>query len=98
MIKISVRSNFSMTPGARYPEEGEFSGQEFREKILEPSLRMAIKDKTILEVDLSGTAGFGIAFLEESFGGLVRSGFTPRELAMHLLITCPDGDSEGQAY
>lgn len=72
MIKISIALDFSRTPGARFPEEGDFSGKDFREKILLPKLKEAIKEKKKLEVDLDGTAGMGTSFLEEAFGGLIR--------------------------
>ncbi|MDY9918551.1 protein of unknown function [Porphyromonadaceae bacterium KH3R12] len=71
-MKIKIASDFSRIPGARFPEEGDFSGQQFRQEILLPKLKEAIDIKEILEIDLDGTAGLGTSFLEESFGGLIR--------------------------
>ncbi len=71
-MEINIALDFSRIPGARYPEEGDFSGQEFRQKILLPKLQEAIKKQEKLTVNLDGTAGLGTSFLEESFGGLVR--------------------------
>ena len=71
-MEINIALDFSRIPGARYPEEGDFSGQEFRQKILLPKLQEAIKKQEKLTVILDGTAGLGTSFLEESFGGLVR--------------------------
>ena len=71
-MKIKIASDFSRIPGARFPEEGDFSGQQFRQEILLPKLKKAIDNKEILEIDLDGTAGLGTSFLEESFGGLIR--------------------------
>ena len=71
-MEIKIATMFSWIPGARFPEEGDFSGQEFRQKILVPTLKEAIKKKERLEIDLDGTAGFGTSFLEEAFGGLLR--------------------------
>ena len=71
-MKIKIAIDFSRIPGARFPEEGDFSGQEFRQKILLPKLKEAIEKKEKLEIDLDGTAGLGTSFLEESFGGLIR--------------------------
>lgn len=72
MIKINIANDYSKTPGARYEIEGAYSGEKFRNEILLPKLRNAIKDNILLEVTLDGTAGFGTSFLEEAFGGLIR--------------------------
>lgn len=71
-MKINIAVDFSRIPGARYPEEGDFSGQEFRQTILLPKLQEAIKKKEMLTISLDGTAGLGTSFLEESFVGLIR--------------------------
>ncbi len=71
-MKIKIATDFSRIPGARYPIEGDFSGQEFRKKILLPQLKEAINNHEELIIDLDGTAGLGTSFLEESFGGLIR--------------------------
>ena len=71
-MKINIAIDFSRIPGARYPEEGDFSGQEFRQTILLPKLQEAIKKKEMLTINLDGPAGLGTSFLEESFGGLIR--------------------------
>ena len=71
-MKINIAVDFSRIPGARYPEEGDFSGQEFRQTILLPKLQEAIKKKEMITINLDGTAGLGTSFLEESFGGLIR--------------------------
>lgn len=71
-MKIKIATDFSRIPGARFPEEGDFSGQEFRQNVLLPKLKEAIEKQEKLEIDLDGTAGLGTSFLEESFGGLIR--------------------------
>jgi hypothetical protein len=71
-MKIKVANDFSRIPCARFLSEGDFPGEEFREKILLPKLREAIEKNEKLEIDLDGTAGLGTSFLEESFGGLIR--------------------------
>ena len=50
-MKINIAVDFSRIPGARYPEEGDFSGQEFRQTILLPKLQQAIKKKEIHTID-----------------------------------------------
>ena len=71
-MNIKLAQHFSKTPGARYPSEGAFSAQDFREKWLRPNLQEAINKNVKLEIDIDGTAGIGTSFLEESFGGLIR--------------------------
>ncbi len=70
MIKtISIKEDFTMTPGGRDRASGAFSAEEFRDDILIPELKKNY-DKTI--IDLDGVAGYANSFLEEVFGGLAR--------------------------
>lgn len=69
MKTISVALDFTRFPAGRLKRNGSTSGQEFRERFLEPSLRA---NERIL-VDLDGTIGYGSSFLEEAFGGICRS-------------------------
>lgn len=73
MRKLKIATEFSRIPGARYEHEGAFPGEDFREKHLYPEISDAIKSGEKLEIDLDGTAGLGTSFLEESFGGLIRT-------------------------
>jgi len=63
--------SFTSTPGGRYRSDGEYSGQEFREKYIEPYMESTPAEES-LEIDLDGVEGYATAFLEEVFGGLVR--------------------------
>lgn len=93
-ITINVAKDFSPIPGARYPKEGDYSGQEFRTKFLAPKLKEAIEKNIILLVDLDGTLGYGTSFLEEAFGGLIRSDkFKFDEIKKHLRFSCLDDPS-----
>ena len=65
---VSIANDFSKYPGGRFPEDGEFSGQEFRERFLEPAV---IKQERT-RICFDGTRGYGSSFLEEAFGGLMR--------------------------
>jgi hypothetical protein len=67
-VLIDVAKQFSSTPGGRYINESLWSGQEFRERILEP---LVTQNKRLV-IDLDGPEGFTTSFLEEAFGGLVR--------------------------
>lgn len=90
---IVVGSDFSDTPGGRYLEDGPFSGQRFREELLIPALTN--NEKVV--VDISGVEGYGSSFLEEVFGGLVRSKtFTKEELETKL--SCVATDASKHCY
>lgn len=90
-LTINIAKDFSPIPGARYPIEGDFSGQEFRQNILAPKLKEAIQTKTILTINLDGTLGYGTSFLEEAFGGLIRTDkFSYAEIMGHLKLICND--------
>lgn len=80
MIKVSDYSKF---PYRRHAPEGDFSGEFFRERILIPALESSAK----VTVDLNGVLSLGSSFLEEVFGGLIRSGkFTLAALRQKLDI------------
>ena len=70
-MEISILKDFSRTPGFRYRSDGPYSGEEFRESILEPLFEDPSTDEKI-EIDLDGVAGYATSFLEEAFGGLAR--------------------------
>ena len=80
MVQIAIAVDFTRFPGGRYRELGKFSGQEFREDRLIPLLETEENVRVLLD----GTEGYGSSFLEEAFGGLVRSGFTREELEAKL--------------
>ena len=71
MATINIAKDFVTTPGARYKADGSFSGEEFREKFLEPYFQDP-KDYSKIVVILDGTEGYATSFLEEAFGGLAR--------------------------
>ncbi len=72
MIRLVVVEQFTDAPGSRYKSEGDFSGEEFREKLLEPLFLKAVNEGEKLLIDLDGGYGYATSFLEEAFGGLSR--------------------------
>lgn len=70
--KIKVAEDFSRTPGGRLADEGPYSGEEFREKVLRPAVLKAMEAGEKLTVDLDGAYGYACGWLEEVFGGLAR--------------------------
>ena len=79
-------AKYSKFPGPRYKKDGPGSGESFREEVLKPALRKAISEGGRVNVVLDNVAGYGSSFLEEAFGGLVRSGFEKPALEQHLEI------------
>lgn len=79
---IHIARDFSPAPAGRYPEDGPFNGQLFRESLLLP----AVREHDEVRVNLDDTGGYGSSFLEEAFGGLVRAGFTPKQLHEKLKV------------
>lgn len=63
--------DFTKYPGPRYSSQGEFSGEEFYHKILNPDFVNALKENRKLQVVLDGTAGYASSFLDEAFGNLI---------------------------
>ena len=72
MGRIDIYKDFSDTPGGRYRDEGDFSGEQFREEHLLPMLQMCQDNGEKLVINFDNCFGFATSFLEEAFGGLVR--------------------------
>lgn len=66
---ISVAKDFSTAPGGRLKSDGKFSGEEFRERFMEPHF-IAKTDQYAITIDLDGTEGYATAFLKGCFGVL----------------------------
>jgi len=97
MIMVSVANNFTRFPSGRYKRNGETSGEGFREKFLEGPLQRGEH----VTVDLDGTVGYGSSFLEEAFGGVVRSLRLKADYVLSLLTiksTDPELVNEVRQY
>lgn len=79
---IDVGNDFSPFPGGRFLSDGPNSGEKFREEILIPALR----DSHDVTVVLDNVIGLPASFLEEAFGGLIRSGLTLGDLQKRLKV------------
>ena len=66
---LNIARDFSRYPAGRYKTDGPYSGEYCRTKYIVPALKKG--DQLVIELD--GTLGYGSSFLEEAFGGLVRS-------------------------
>jgi hypothetical protein len=85
-LTYNVSKEFSRHPGGRDKSDGPFSGEEFRDTILVPFL----KKGNSITLEMDGTRGFPPSFLEETFGGLIRLGYTREELAEKITIVTLD--------
>lgn len=87
---IKVATDFYDAPAGRFPEDGDYHGERFRNENLLPALK---GDGEVL-VDLDNTEGYGSSFLEEAFGGLVRlCGYTATELHDRLSLKSDEDES-----
>ena len=78
---------FSQYPSGRYKKEGPATAQHLREDTIIPNLLLGHD----LEIVMDGAAGFGASFLEECFGGLMRSKrITPFHVMQHMKIVTAD--------
>lgn len=86
-MKINIAKEFSPTQAGRYPSEGPYSGQRFREEILAPALKSALAkgDDERVEIDLDGSLFFSAAFLGEAFAALARDPEIPFDEARKIL-------------
>lgn len=92
MISIIIAKEYTDAPGARFKKEGDYSGEEFREKLLEPRYLKAIAENIKLLVDLDGGYGYATSFLEEAFGGLARL-YDKEKLLSTIVIKSDDEPS-----
>lgn len=90
--RIDVAKEFSEFPFGRYtPQDGDFSGEVFRDTLLKDAINK-IDDGDTINVDFNGVkVGIGSSFLSESFGGAVKKGYIAKEKFLSILtITCKD--------
>lgn len=93
-MRINIANDYTDTPGGRYISQGPFSGEDFRNKILIPALKNAISNnKEKLEIDFDGVYGYGVSFLEESFGGLIREGFKYNDIKKYIIFISNEDDT-----
>ena len=84
---ITISTDFTPTPGGRFRANGENSGEEFRDSILIP----ALEHSKHITVYLDGAVGYAGSFLEEAFGGLVRTKkFSYEDLLKRMTVASRD--------
>lgn len=86
-VMIDIGSKFSRYPAGRFPADGKFNGETFREKFL----KLPLLDNKVVEITLDSALSYGSSFLEEAFGGLVRSyDLTLEFLHKHIILVSSD--------
>ena len=78
MITFNLASQFSPFPAGRYPRDGLFNGQKFRDDVLLPLLKTAQR----VVVNIDGVATLPSSFWEETWGGMIRKNRLDRDEAM----------------
>jgi hypothetical protein len=79
---ISLARDFSRNPGPRLKDQGPNSGETFRKLLVR-----ALSQHDRVVVDLDGTNGIGSSFLDEAFGGFIRSeGMSKEEVRQRIRI------------
>jgi hypothetical protein bacD2_23454 len=63
--------SYSQSPGPRYCDQGDDSGEDFYHSILNYKFYQAYNEKKTLIIDLDGPDGYASSFLDEAFGNLV---------------------------
>ena len=86
-MEINICKEFTDTPNGRYKSEGHFSGEEFRENLLEPRYLEAKEKREKLTINMDGGYGYPTSFLEEAFGGLARKYDLNEVLQMLIFIS-----------
>lgn len=69
-ITINIAKDFTDAPGGRYRKDGDFSGQQFLEDLLQPAYEEARRDGKTLIVELDDVYGYPSSFVSGSFGKL----------------------------
>lgn len=87
MVVVNIAKDFTRYPSGRYSKNGNSSGEELRRRFLEQPLLQG----EVVRVEFDGTIGYGSSFLEEAFGGVVRStGKSAEYILNHLELHSMD--------
>ncbi|QCE34621.1 DUF4325 domain-containing protein [Acetobacteraceae bacterium] len=85
MNTIRISKDFAPRTGARFKRLGPHSGEEFQNLLLKRLASATANDPLYVYID--GKNGYFSSFLEEAFGGLVRTNkITPADLEKKLII------------
>jgi len=72
---INIGRDFSQDPAGRFREDGDSSGEAFREDLLKAAiLELGPGEKLEIIID-DNVEGYGSSFLSEGFAGMVKYGY-----------------------
>ena len=83
---INIGNDFSRYPVGRYRVDGDSNGERFRDDFLKP----ALVSHDFIEIHFDDALGYNSSFLEEIFGGLVRSGMPREEIGKRIKLVTRD--------
>ncbi|MGS0694911.1 STAS-like domain-containing protein [Shewanella sp. 0m-4] len=91
-MNYNIGLNFCDTPAGRYKDDGQHTGEHFREDVLKGLIeKLEPEEKLIIKID--DVEGYGSSFLDEAFGGMVGKGYiTADKFTDLLIIEFEDGD------
>ena len=67
-LNINISKDFSKYIGGREKRIAKFSGEDFREKFIDPNF----ENHDQINIELDGTLGYPWDFLDEVFGSIAR--------------------------
>lgn len=77
---IHIMNDYTPTPGARYIRDGLFSGEDFRDNLLEKKyLECTLKREPFI-IDFDDGYVYSTDFLEEAFDRMIRKGYVMIDL------------------
>lgn len=90
---VNIRlADWTRFPGGRFKEDGEHSGEEFREKFLADGVTAG----SDFEIDFNGIFTVGWSFLDESLGYYVKELGEPEFRNRFRIIADDDPDIPGE--
>lgn len=84
--------DYSMSPGPRYCNQGDDSGEDFYHAQLNSAFAKAYSSGKQLLIDLDGPDGYASSFLDEAFGNLIYD--FSQELVSKIIILKSDEEPE----
>lgn len=85
MSIFNIGKQFSDDPQGRFYEDGQGSGEEFREKHLRKELENLKKDEFLTIILDDNVDGYGSSFLSEGFAGMVKYGYMEKNTLLSKL-------------
>ncbi len=82
-ITITISTEFSDTPGARFIADGEYSGELFYNQLLRERFIQAKEAGTKLFIDFDNTWGYASSFISGAFG-LLTTEFGKKTVGKYL--------------